>query len=324
MLYQSMKSNPPISPHVKNELFYHYVSLIIEHYDSMPEPVKDSLVGMASHEFTSFIVVNVIFNYGKNLSQEVIEKLFKLILLSSETSRYTLANRLENDFDKLEPDIRNNLLIMLSDSTNHGIEDYVARIIMKNYAKLMPNIHNLLFKIVKSNEEHYPLDESIGDYIPKIPDDARKKLLLILLDKEKNSYGLIEGILQSYNDPPQDVKDFLIKMASNKKKSHIVASGIQQIPSMGGDFKKLPQDLLNRLLSILSDDLYVLGEVLIIIKYHYNELFPNSKYFFLKFISHFKPTYYFELIVIPKICPFFIIKPSAMQYRLQSDISHHF
>jgi hypothetical protein len=61
---------------------------------------------------------------------------------------------------------------------------------------------------------------------------------LILLDKEKNSYGLIEGILQSYNDPPQDVKDFLIKMASNKKKSHIVASGIQQIPSMGGDFKK--------------------------------------------------------------------------------------
>ena len=64
---------------------------------------------------------------------------------------------------------------MLSDPKFYRVDYYVPATIMKNYSKLNPDISsNLLFKLVKNNQIHSPLDEAIRNHIEKPPYKERE------------------------------------------------------------------------------------------------------------------------------------------------------
>ena len=173
-----------------------------------------------------------------------------LLLKLSEKDKAALdvASTVRKNFDMLPEEVRNQLLLKLKD--DRGVSLDIASSIAKNYDKLPDEIRGILLQLAQK-EESAPSVAWAGKYnFDKLPEEVRNRLLLTLSDKVKTALAVSSVIACNFGDLPFDVKDILFKLAERNETAHATEGADSSFWAVAENYDNLPQDVQSLLFKL--------------------------------------------------------------------------
>ena len=108
--------------------------------------------------------------FPENVRNELLIK-----LADKEAAANELSKTIRENFDKFPENVRNELLIKLAGKRD--VEESIASIIIRNYDKLPVSIHDLLSKMMESEETFRRVSYLVANNPEKLPDNVRNPIL---------------------------------------------------------------------------------------------------------------------------------------------------
>lgn len=140
-----------------------------------------------------------------------------------------IAFAVADNFDKLPPDVRNQLLLNLADYNDYEI----SKIVSLHIDKLPENIIGFLSRLADNNARAGAVVSALYNNFDKLPENMRNQLLFKLAS---NKCGDVASVLAFYYDKlPPNVQKLLCRLASNKETTDAVAYAVSL------HFDKLPE-----------------------------------------------------------------------------------
>jgi hypothetical protein len=246
---------------------------VAANYDKLPENVRNLLFELSEKDTTAVdVAVGEVRNYNE-LPKDVRNLLFKL----SEPAGH-VGWVVDNKFDKLPEDVRNELLLKVSENLDYGgVAWWVASIVGKKFDKLPEDVRNKLLLKVSENLD----DEKVAWYVAriaknkfdKLPEDVRNELLLKVSEKGMAAWQVakpwaLKGVAwhvakcvaHNYDKLPADVRNLLDRLqkplqqviedlSKRKKRRHKE----QALDLISNTFPKLNRDFVLKILNELSE-----------------------------------------------------------------------
>jgi len=218
----------------KSEIGGHVASVIVRHFDEVPDDV------------------------GSELLLKISEKAW----LSSD-----VAWAIADNFDKVPEGVRNKLLFKLSE--NDEVTADVAWVVADNFDKVSEGVRDLLFKLYEKDKAIRGAVLAIAYKFHKLPEQVKNEWLLKLYQMDQTVANAVFDVAYNLHELPQDVRNSLLKLAEDHPSmAWIIAKDLEELPEdvrnelffelaekdrtlkdivsvLNKNFDKLPKDLRN-------------------------------------------------------------------------------
>jgi len=217
------------------------------------------LLKLAEKDEAALAVARAVADNFDKLPEEVRNE---LLLKLSEEATWIVAKTVVYNFNRIPEEVRNKLLLKLAEKK--GAARIVAWTVVDIFNKIPEEVRNkLLLKLSEKEEAARIVAWTVVYNFKKIREEVRNKLLLKLSENDRTA-GIVIGIIRdNFNKIPKHV---LLKLSENDKAAGIVARAVAV------NFDELSEEARNELLLKLSENRETAGIVARIVRDNFNEL----------------------------------------------------
>jgi len=182
-----------------------------------------------------------------------------------------VAEAIANNFDELPEDVRNQLLLRLSQRDEVAVAWDVGRAVVNNFNKFPEDVRNqLLLRLSENNDAAEDVASAVIDNFNKLPKNVQN-LLFKLLKRDKAARDVAQVVVHNFGKLPQDAQNFLFKLLESDEVAEDVFYAVVD------DFGELPENVRNRLLFKLSEKQEMAELVAWAVKSHFNDFSDEAR-----------------------------------------------